>query len=150
MPANLVFRRKIWGARDNGIPPRATPVDMFTFLTFLDHLLVQGRPVFQSFSTFDLVPCLQSVDISSCLTVCCPSISFSVGLCSFSQKLVVLAISHRCGCVLASSSSQTTFVFQESFNRFYVRLLPDVFISDVVEPGLPSQHPHYIFTIFIY
>ena len=28
MPANLVFRRKIWGARDNGIPPRSTPVDL--------------------------------------------------------------------------------------------------------------------------
>ena len=26
VPANLVFRRKIWGARDNGIPPRSTPV----------------------------------------------------------------------------------------------------------------------------
>ena len=26
MPANLVFRLKIWGARDNGIPPRSTPV----------------------------------------------------------------------------------------------------------------------------
>ena len=26
MPANLVFRRKIWGARDNGIPPRSTPL----------------------------------------------------------------------------------------------------------------------------
>ena len=25
MPANLVFRRKIWGARDNGLPPRSTP-----------------------------------------------------------------------------------------------------------------------------
>ena len=25
MPANLVFRRKIWGARDNGIPLRSTP-----------------------------------------------------------------------------------------------------------------------------
>ena len=25
MPANLVFLRKIWGARDNGIPPRSTP-----------------------------------------------------------------------------------------------------------------------------
>ena len=24
MPANLVFRLKIWGARDNGIPPRST------------------------------------------------------------------------------------------------------------------------------
>ena len=29
MPANLVFRRKIWGARDNGIPPRSTPVYVF-------------------------------------------------------------------------------------------------------------------------
>ena len=27
VPANLVFRRKIWGARDNGIPPRSTPDD---------------------------------------------------------------------------------------------------------------------------
>ena len=25
MPASLVFCRKIWGARDNGIPPRSTP-----------------------------------------------------------------------------------------------------------------------------
>ena len=25
MPENLVFRLKIWGARDNGIPPRSTP-----------------------------------------------------------------------------------------------------------------------------
>ena len=29
MPANLVFRRKIWGARDNGIPPRSTPESNF-------------------------------------------------------------------------------------------------------------------------
>ena len=28
MPANLVFRRKIWGARDNGIPPRSTPANV--------------------------------------------------------------------------------------------------------------------------
>ena len=27
MLANLVFRRKIWGVRDNGIPPRSTPGD---------------------------------------------------------------------------------------------------------------------------
>ena len=81
------------------------------FLTFLDHLRVQGRPVFQSSSIFDIVLCLQSVGISSCLPVCCPSISFSVGLCSFSQKPLVLEISHRCGCVLASSSGQTTIVF---------------------------------------
>ena len=37
-------------------------------------------------------------------------------------------------------------VFRESLNRCYVRLLPDVFISNVVQPGLPScpsQHPHF-------
>ena len=28
MPANMVFRRKIWGARDNGIPPRSTPGEL--------------------------------------------------------------------------------------------------------------------------
>ena len=42
------------------------------------------------------------------LYLCCPSISFSVGLCSFSQKPLVLAISHRCGCVLDYSSGQST------------------------------------------
>ena len=39
-----------------------------------------------------------------------------------------------------------SLVFQESFNRFYVLLLPDVLISDVVQPGppsCPSQHPHF-------
>ena len=80
-------------------------------LTFLDHLLVQGRPVFESSSIFGHVPCLQSVGISLCLPVCCPSISFSVGLGSFSQRPLVLAILHRCGWVLASSSGQTTLVF---------------------------------------
>ena len=86
---------------------------LLTFLlTFLDHLLVQGRPVFESSSIFGLVPCLQSVGISSCLPVCCPSISFSVGLGSFSQRPLVLAILHRCGWVLASSSGQTTLVFR--------------------------------------
>ena len=29
MPANLVFRRTIWGARDNGISPRSTPAMYF-------------------------------------------------------------------------------------------------------------------------
>ena len=82
-----------------------------TFLTFLDHLLVQGRPVLVLSSIFDIVPCLQSVGISSCLPVCCSSISFSVGLCSSSQKPLVLAMLHRCDCVLASSSSQITSVF---------------------------------------
>ena len=80
--------------------------------------------------------CLQSVSIPSCLPLYCPSISFSVDLCSFSQKLLVLAISLRCGCVLASSSGQTTL--QESCKRILVRLLPDVFISDVAQSGLTS------------
>ena len=42
------------------------------------------------------------------------------------------------------AKSLLSFVFQESFNRFFVRLLHDVFISDLVQPGLPacpSQHP---------
>ena len=83
----------------------------FTFFTFLDHLLVQGRPLFESSSISDLVPCLQSVGISSCLPLCYPSISFSVSLCFFSPKLPVLAISQRCGWVLAANSGQTTLVF---------------------------------------
>ena len=65
-----------------------------------------------SYSVFSIVvPCIQSVGVSSRLPLCCPSISFPVALCSFSQKILVLAISHRCGCVLVSSSSQTTLVF---------------------------------------
>ena len=90
---------------------RLAPISFLTFITFLDHLIEQGRSVFLSSSIFDLVPCLQSVGTSSCLHLRCPSISFSVGLCSFSQKPLVSAISHICGCVLASSSGQTTLVF---------------------------------------
>ena len=94
------------------------------------------------------MPCLQSVSISSCLPICFPPVSFSVDLCFSSQKLLVAAISHRCGCVLASSSGQTTvFCFPGKFQQMlYVRLLPGVFVSDVVQPGLPycpSQHPHF-------
>ena len=77
-------------------------------LTYLDHLLVQGRPLFELSSISDLVPCLQSVGIYSCLPLRCPFISFLADLCSFSPKLPVLAISHRCGWVLVSSSGQTT------------------------------------------
>ena len=162
------------------------------------HLLVQGRPVFQSSSIFDLVPCLQSVGISSCLPVCCPSISlcragqyfshpvFSILCHVFSQSVFlhvflyvvppspcagpasISVIQYFRSCamssvsryffmsffmlflrlffgrpllllpetssrndyaVLASRSGETTFVFQESFNRFYVCIFPDVFIS---------------------
>ena len=41
MPANLVFRLKIWGARDNGIPPRSTPENTYIFgiVVTLSHLL---------------------------------------------------------------------------------------------------------------
>ena len=50
-----------------------------------------------------------------------PSISFSVDLCPFSQKRLVATISHRCGWVFVCSSGQTTFVFQDSFNRTKLR-----------------------------
>ena len=89
-------------------PAFGRPVPRFYALCPSKHSLKVGR---SASSIFDLVPCLQSVGISSGLPVCCPSISFSVGLCSFSQKPLVLAISHRCGCVLVSSSDQTTLVF---------------------------------------
>ena len=87
----------------------------------------------------------QSVGISSCLPLRCPFISFSVVLCSFSQKLSDFAQMWLCSRLLASSSGQTTLVFCFP-GKFYVRLIPDVFISDVVPPGLPScpsQHPHF-------
>ena len=93
---DLTWRRHV----DNIVKTAGKRI-FLTFLTFLDHLLVQGRPVFESSSIFGLVPCLQSVGISSCLPVCCPSNSFSVGLGSVSQRPLVLAILHRCGWVLA-------------------------------------------------
>ena len=62
------------------------------------------------FGIFHYVPCLQSVDMSSCLPLWCPSISLSVGLCSFAQKRLVLAIVYICVYLLASSSSQITLV----------------------------------------
>ena len=44
MPANLVFRRKIWGARDNGIPPRSTPdVDVSYSLVVIWNLSLGGK-----------------------------------------------------------------------------------------------------------
>ena len=57
---------------------------ILTFPTFLYHLLVQSRPLFESCSISDIVPHLQSADNSSNLPLCCPSISSSVDLCSFS------------------------------------------------------------------
>ena len=86
-------------------------LECLTYLTFLDPLLVQGRPLFESSSISDIVPCLQSVGISSSLRLGGPSISFSADLYSFSPKLPGLAISHRCGSVLVSSSGHTTLVF---------------------------------------
>ena len=94
------------------------------------------------------MPCLQSVGISSCLSLCCSSISFSLDLCSISQKLRVSVISNICDCVLASNSGQISLVccFPGKNQKIYMRLLPGIFISDVVQPGLPScpsQHPHF-------
>ena len=129
-----------------------SPELVWFFLTFLDHLLVQGRPVFQSSSIFDLVPCLQSVGISSCLPVCCPSISVSVDLGSFFQKLLVATISHRCGWVLASSSGQTTLLFSRKLSTGFINvcLFPDVSISDVVQTGLPWPDDSLLIYIYIY
>ena len=56
----------------------------------------------------------------------------------------------RTDVVRFSSQSVTkplyTFVFQKGLNIFHMRLLPDVFISDVIHHGLPScpsQIPHF-------
>ena len=98
-------------------------------------------------STSDHVPCLQSVGISLCLPLCCPCISF------FYRPLLLVPETSRLSDFAQMwlgfrlKRGQTTFVFQESFNRFYVCLLPDVFIPGVVQPGLPScpsQHPRTI------
>ena len=94
--------------------------------------------------------CIHSVGISSCLRLCCRSISFSVDLCSFSQKRLVLEIWHTCRCVLASSSGQTTlesFLMKVSTNEPPSILL----VSDVVQRGLPScpsQHSHFAWIEF--
>ena len=55
MPANLVFRRKIWGARDNGIPPRSTPDKCYITLRVF-HIYVE-REIHLSGTHFDT--CLQ-------------------------------------------------------------------------------------------
>ena len=57
---NIPSRRQ-----DNGSNIRRKLGLHLTFRTFLDQLLVQGRPLFESSSISDLVPCLQSVGISS-------------------------------------------------------------------------------------
>ena len=42
MPANLVFRRKIWGARDNGIPPRSTPVFLHGYTVLYWFIIIRS------------------------------------------------------------------------------------------------------------
>ena len=67
------------------------------------------------------------------LPLCYTSIYFLVDLCSVSQKLLVSAISHRCGCVLASSSGQTTlitFFFPGKFQQ--VLCAPDDILHCIV------------------
>ena len=82
------------------------------FLTFLDHLLFRAGQYF-SHPVFSILCHVfsQSVLHHVSLYVVPLDIYFSVGLCSFSQKPLVLAILHRCGCVLTSNSGQTTSVF---------------------------------------
>ena len=97
-----------------------------TFLTFLDHLHVQGRPVQVCVlsSISDLVPCLSSnffmppLMLSLHLFFCRPLL--------LSQKHLVLAISHRCGCVLTSSllfsRKVSTRFTRASFLMYSVRM----------------------------
>ena len=119
-------------------PTFFVPLTLSPFFTFLDHLLVQGRPLFESSSISDLVPCLQSAGISSCLPLYNPSISFSVGLCFFSPKLPVLAISQRCGWVLAANSGQTTlvFCFLGKFQLIILLICALLIVSRFVTPHL--------------
>ena len=53
MPANLVFRRKIWGARDNGIPPRSTPGHTFFRCQLRSVFLFQGS--YRSWKTWKVM-----------------------------------------------------------------------------------------------
>ena len=85
-------------------------IKFLTFLPFLDHLLVQVQPLFES-SIFYLVPSQLVLTVSfSCLPLCCPSISFSVDLCSFSQKLLVCDFAQMWLCSHLKKC-QTTLVF---------------------------------------
>ena len=42
-PAGLLFRRKIWGARDNGVPPRSTPEEYSVYA--FDNVDNSGQPL---------------------------------------------------------------------------------------------------------
>ena len=57
------------------------------------------------------------------------------------EWLLLSAISHRCDYVLASVNNQ----FSRKVSVCFICVSPDVIISDVVQPGLPSfpsEHPH--------
>ena len=87
-----------------------------------------------------------SFGMSSCLPVCCPSLSFAVGPCSFSQKPIVFAISHR-KMWLRSRLMQWPYHFRILFSRKVSTCVTCAsFIYDVIQPGLPScssQHQHF-------
>ena len=91
------------------------------------------------------MPCLLSVGIYSYLPAYCPSISFSVRLCSFSQKPLVLATSYRCGCFLASNSGHTTLVFC-FLRKFQQVLRPLLFLIYKIINDFPlsSKRFHFI------
>ena len=92
------------------------------------------------------------------IPLCCPSISFSFDLRSSSPKLVVWArvwaISHRCGCVLASSIGETTSVlFSRNFSTGFIRasFLMSSFLMWAnhwtrvgVKYSSPSTHVHQV------
>ena len=89
-----------------------------TFLTFLDHLLVQAGQCFSHpvFSILCRHVSSQLVFLHVYLYVVPPSLSRSVSVPSPRSLYIVLAISHRCGWVLVSSSGQTTLVFFFNFS----------------------------------
>ena len=83
------------------------------------------------------MPCLQSAGISSCLPLCCPSISFpeTSGLRDFAHLGSRLKHWPNHFSLLFSRKVSTGFTCTTSFP-----------MSDVVQPGLPScpsQHPHF-------
>ena len=104
---------------------------------------------------FDLAPCVRLVASSSCyvfLYVIPPSLFRSTSAPSPKKSYFQLL---RTDVFVFSSQSVAKpllpSVFLKRFNRFDARLLPDVMISDVVQPGLPScpfQHPHFGCVVF--
>ena len=92
---------------------------------------------------FDIVPTLQSVGISSCIPLCCLSISSSVDLCSSSHKVLVLEISRRFSRIKQwPNHLRLLFSRKVSTGLMCSSFLMSSF-NDVLDPGLPSCPPHH-------